>query len=250
MATPANAPVSWQPPARNEHYAEDALPNQAVLRVGAQLWSWIHARLQEPNTITGVLIVLLVMIVLLQHPLARAIGTESPPAALSGSTDTAAPAMAPVAPSSVASLGHAWSGLPDVPQRDPFQPLVGQAGVVQAPTAIGPAPQQPSTTSTGSSNGQRHQSSGQAGHGQAGPGQPNGNSGASGHQQQSGGRCLATHVVQSGDSLWSISGQDLMNHGYKSVGSAVHALYAANRKTIGPDASYLVPGQRLCLPAS
>src|SRR5881398_4070615 len=99
--------------ARNERYAEDTASNDRVLRAGAQMWSWIHARLQEPNTITGVLISLLVIIILFQHPLARAIGTESPPAAISGPSASAVPAAAPVAPSSVASLGHAWSKLPD-----------------------------------------------------------------------------------------------------------------------------------------
>lgn len=226
--------------ARNERYAEDAGSNDAVLRAGAQVWSWIHARLQEPNTITGVLIALLVIIILFQHPLARAIGTESPPAALSGPTDSAAPAVAPVAPSSVASLGHAWSKLPDVVQRDPFQPLVGQGGVVESPAAIGPAPQNAATAPR-----HRHQSSATQSQHHTGNG-----SGQTGSSSAGAGSCGASYVVRSGDSLWSIADSELTSNAYKGVGAAVHALYSANHAKIGPDASYLVPGERLCLPKS
>jgi hypothetical protein len=239
MTSPGAIPAGWMPsaPAANGSFASGQ-PNQVVLRAGAPVWSWIHARLQEPNTITGVLVALLVIIILFQHPLARAIGTESPPAALSGPTDSAAPAVAPVAPSSVASLGHAWSKLPDVVQRNPFQPLLGESGVVQSPVAIGPAPQNaaavprhrhhPSATQP-----QRHTGNG---------------SGQTGSSSAGGGSCAASHVVRAGDSLWSIADSDLTSRGYKSVDAAVHALYSTNRAKIGPDPSYLVPGQRLCLP--
>jgi hypothetical protein len=238
MTAAASAMPGGLSAARNERYAEDTRSNDAVLRAGAQMWSWIHARLQEPNTITGVLIALLVIIILFQHPLARAIGTESPPAALSGSTDSAAPAAAPVSPSSVASLGHAWSKLPDVVQRDPFQPLVGQGGVVESPAAIGPAPQNAATAP-------RHRH-----HPSATQPQPNsGNrSGKAGSSTAGGGSCASSYVVRSGDSLWSIADSDLTSHGYKSVGAAVQALYSTNHAKIGPDPSYLVPGERLCLP--
>jgi hypothetical protein len=225
-------------PARNEQYAEDTRSSQAVLRAGAQMWSWIHARLQEPNTITGVLIALLVIIILFQHPLARAIGTESPPAAVSGPSSSAVPALAPVAPSSVATLGHAWSKLPDVVQRNPFQPLVGAGGIVQSPVAIGPPPENAATAP-------RHRHHRSATQPKRNTGSGAGKAGSSG---AAGASCAASYVVESGDSLWSIADSELTSHGYKSVGAAVHALYGTNRAKIGPDASYLVPGERLCLP--
>jgi hypothetical protein len=250
LTSPAagTAPAGWLPVGGNDKYAAQTTPSTTVsMRVGAQLWSWIHARLQEPNTVLGVLIALLVIMLLLQHPLARAIGTESPPSAMSGSTDTAVPAAAPVSPSSVSSLGHAWTSLPDVPQRDPFQPLVGQQGGLQSPVAIGPVPHQHVSSGksvTGTSSGTV-----------SNPGNASGGSTAagSGHAATgagAGGNCFAHHVVQSGDSLWSIADEDLVSHGYKSVAAAVHAVYGANRATIGSDPSYLTPGERLCLPSS
>src|SRR5581483_10091137 len=229
MATAAAAgtPAGWLPAGGNEKYVDYTPSTTVSMRVGAQMWSWIHARLQEPNTVLGILIVLFVMILLLQHPLARAIGTESPPSALSGSTDSAVPAAGPVPPSSVASLGHAWTSLPNVLQRDPFQPLVGQQGVVQTPVAIGPAPQHHASSAksgTGSASGTGSKS-GTA----TNPGSTTGGSQANGSGQSAGagtgGGCFAHYVVQSGDSLWSIADADLVSHGYKSVAAAVHAVY-------------------------
>ena len=232
-------PAGWQAPGRSDRYADPARQSQAVTRAGAQWWASVAARLQEPNTITGILIVLLIIILLFHHPLARAIGTESPPAALSGSTDTAAPPAAPVAPSSVATLGHAWSQLPAVPQHDPFEPWIGQAGTLQSPAAIGPVPQHAAPQTTGSTLTEGSAKR-QGGHG--------GGAQQSAQSQKAGGSCAAHQIVQSGDSLWSIADANLMNRGYRSVDAAVHALYTSNRKTIGTDPSYLVPGERLCLP--
>jgi Tfp pilus assembly protein FimV len=164
---------------------------------------------------------------------------------MSGSTDTAVPAAAPVSPSSVASLGHAWTSLPQVLQRDPFQPLVGQQGSLQSPVAIGPVPHQHVSS--------RKPASGTHSGTVSNPGNASGGSTAtgSGHTAAGGGgNCFAHHVVRSGDSLWSIADEDLVSHGYKSVAAAVHAVYGANRATIGSDPSYLTPGERLCLPSS
>src|SRR3954453_9397309 len=118
MTRRSSIPAGRLQPGHGAQYGEPAQANDKLLQAGAQWWASVVARLQEPNTITGILIVLLIIILLFHHPLARAIGTESPPAALSGSTGTAAPTSTAVAPDSVSTLGHAWSQLPDVPQHD------------------------------------------------------------------------------------------------------------------------------------
>jgi nucleoid-associated protein YgaU len=57
-------------------------------------------------------------------------------------------------------------------------------------------------------------------------------------------------VVEPGDSLWRIARQRLPRHADDAaIASAVTALYAANRSTIGPDPDRIEPGQHLVFPA-
>jgi hypothetical protein len=58
-----------------------------------------------------------------------------------------------------------------------------------------------------------------------------------------------TVVVGPGDSLWSIAADDLgPGAGDAEITERWHALYAANRGRIGPDADLVEPGLRLLLP--
>jgi nucleoid-associated protein YgaU len=60
-----------------------------------------------------------------------------------------------------------------------------------------------------------------------------------------------THLVRSGESLWSITrnylGQDASN---AQVARAWPSLWAANRAVVGADPSLVFPGQRLTIPAT
>jgi Tfp pilus assembly protein FimV len=56
--------------------------------------------------------------------------------------------------------------------------------------------------------------------------------------------------VRAGDSLWSISEQNLAKLGYRTVTPAWHAVYAANQKAIGSSPGSLSVGTRLCLPSA
>jgi hypothetical protein len=58
-----------------------------------------------------------------------------------------------------------------------------------------------------------------------------------------------TVVVHPGDSLWSIAERELLPSApARAVDSRWHAVYAANRRLIGPDPDLIEPGQRLRLP--
>lgn len=58
-----------------------------------------------------------------------------------------------------------------------------------------------------------------------------------------------THVVRPGDSLWSIAARDLpRGSSEEAIARRWHAIYAANRRRIGPDPDLIVPGQQLHLP--
>ena len=59
----------------------------------------------------------------------------------------------------------------------------------------------------------------------------------------------AVHVVDAGESLWSVAADRLPPQASsKAVARSWHRWYAANRAVIGPDPSVLVPGQRLMPP--
>jgi LysM repeat protein len=58
-------------------------------------------------------------------------------------------------------------------------------------------------------------------------------------------------VVDSGDTLWSISTEELRpNAAPGRVARGVERIYALNRDQIGPDSSLIFPGQRLLVPSS
>ncbi len=58
-----------------------------------------------------------------------------------------------------------------------------------------------------------------------------------------------TYVVSPGDSLWSIAAGDLPpGSSDEEITRRWHAIYAANRRQLGPDPNVIVPGQQLQLP--
>jgi LysM repeat protein len=59
------------------------------------------------------------------------------------------------------------------------------------------------------------------------------------------------HVVQAGESLWSIAAEALPPDATAAqVGSAATAWYEANRSTIGPEPDLILPGQQLNAPGT
>lgn len=59
------------------------------------------------------------------------------------------------------------------------------------------------------------------------------------------------HVVQAGESLWSIAAEALPPDATAAqVASAATAWYEANRSTIGPEPDLILPGQQLIAPDS
>jgi LysM domain len=62
---------------------------------------------------------------------------------------------------------------------------------------------------------------------------------------------LAPAVVRPGDSLWSISSEELRpNATPQQIAAGAKRIYALNREQIGPDPSLIFPGQRLLVPSS
>jgi LysM repeat protein len=58
-------------------------------------------------------------------------------------------------------------------------------------------------------------------------------------------------VVDPGDTLWSISTEELRpNATPQQIAAGAERIYALNRKQIGPDPSLIFPGQRLLVPSS
>ena len=58
-------------------------------------------------------------------------------------------------------------------------------------------------------------------------------------------------VVDPGDTLWSISTEELRpNATSQQIAAGAERIYALNRKQIGPDPSLIFPGQRLLVPSS
>jgi nucleoid-associated protein YgaU len=56
-------------------------------------------------------------------------------------------------------------------------------------------------------------------------------------------------TVQPGDTLWSVAAHDLPADATDpEINARWHAIYAANRRAIGPDPDLLHPGQQLRLP--
>jgi nucleoid-associated protein YgaU len=185
---------------------------------------------RSPLAWSAVLAVMLVMIVALQHPLARAIGTESATHASTFATVTQ-----PAAPSAVAALtapalrAAAGAPLPNRPPRNPFVPLLTAPHGAAVPSA-------PITT---------------AGQGEltivSHAAAPPAVAPAPGEHAHDG--CAASYEVRAGDSLWSIAASHAGVHGVHATAIAWHAIYASNRSTIGGNPGLLLPGERLCLPS-
>jgi hypothetical protein len=227
------------------------------------------------------LLVLLLVAVVWQHPIARAIGTESAkPAPVAVAQPVALPPVA--APVQLPHRGRPHQLHHGTP-RDPFQPLVtapsvsGTAAAAAPSTPVvkhvkpGPAdwgavaavPTTAPTTSTGGSThavrpthtthtggstqaaGSTHTIHATHTHATYPSSAP-----IRHHAPSAVGGCSATHVVTSGESLWSISAQHMVSHSATSITAAWHKLYAANHSTIGSNPSLLHVGERLCLPAT
>jgi hypothetical protein len=187
----------------------------------------INPVLRQPNTWTGALVLALAVVVVGQHPIAQRLGTAAP----RETAATAAPATAGQA--DVALTSNAAppvpAGHPDAQRvvvhapRDPFRALVTPNGAARAPVTIQLThPHKPGS----------------------GPNPP------SGHGTSPAGRCASVHVVRVGESLWSISQDNLAKLGYRTVTPAWHAVYTANRKAIGSSPGSLAVGTRLCLPSA
>lgn len=244
----------------------------AAVDLRAQLTNRAGQWLRLPVTWIITLLVLLLAIVVWQHPIARAIGTESakPAPVAVVELPTLPPASAP------ASLPHRGRphqlhhGTP----RDPFHPLITAPSVnvtAAAPPpsvvakhvkpgpsdwgAVATAPSEPpsgSTTATGSTHASRPPGA-TGSHPATGPTHAVHNSTApsSVHTPAAVGECAATHVVRPGESLWSISEQHLVSRDQPAnITAAWHKLYAANRATIGANPSVIQVGAHLCMPAT
>lgn len=61
-------------------------------------------------------------------------------------------------------------------------------------------------------------------------------------------KCSSRHVVQPGDSLWSIAGSIEEKASVAEVAGLMQQIFALNRGTIGPDPDVIHPGQSLNLP--
>jgi hypothetical protein len=226
---------------KGDRYAEEKPTSDTVQRLVEGAWSSLGPRLGQPGVLTGMLVVLLLVVVVWQHPLAKALGTEKVVPTLNPATPATVSAAPPNLP--VRTHPRGWHKLPHTTPRDPFKALLAASAATSTGTtqsasaATGSAATGTGTgagTGTGTGSGGSTQGSGSHG-GHAGSTSPSG-------------RCFATHVVAPGESLWSISNDRLLSHGFSSVNKAWHALYAANRSTIGSDPSYLLVGEKLCLP--
>jgi hypothetical protein len=174
------------------------------------------------------LLVLLFVIMVWQHPLARAIGTESRAAVPAASAATLSVPPAAISQHLLPRRGS-WHEIHHGSARNPFLPLLSTNGTPTAPTSLGTTP--PGRTA-------------HTGHGNGGAPAPR----TRGPAPPTGGGCAVAYVVAPGQSLWAIAQAHLMSRGYASVTAAWHALYAANRATVGSDPDLLHVGERLCAP--
>lgn len=170
--------------------------------------------LHDPNALTVGIVLVTGVVLIARHPIAQAIGTETPvrpavatPAPSAPRVPThAAPALA--APVVAAVATHA--------PRDPFRALVAAGGRVLAPVDSQPTTSVPTPApvpATVSCTGRSHR-------------------------------------VAAGDTLWTLAARAVRSHDTGRVTVAWHRLYAANRAAVGSDPSVLQVGTSLCVPTS
>ena len=171
--------------------------------------------LYEPNTWTVGVVLATGVVLIARHPIARAIGTESPTRPL---VTTEAPAR-PHPVSHAPSLALSAVAVPTHAPRDPFRALMTSAGTVLAPveaaarpTTTRPAVVPPTAASMS---------------------------------------CTGTsHRVVAGDTLWTLAARAVRSSDTDRVTLAWHRLYAANRAAVGPNPAVMQVGTTLCLPTS
>jgi hypothetical protein len=226
-------------------YASDEAPtNDPVQRLVEGTWASIGPRLAQPGVLTGIMVMLLFVVVVWQHPLAKALGTEKtiPPLTPTSLTPVASAAPPNSAAAAASKAGHK---LPKTHPRDPFNASMASSG---GTAAVGTSPtttQAVQSTTSGTTTGPATGTGTGTGTGTVVHHHHHGSSGSS----PAPAGCSASHVVKPGESLWSIANDRLLGHGFHNVDTAWHALYAKNRSTIGSNPNYLVAGERLCLPS-
>jgi hypothetical protein len=246
---------------------------------GARALATVRPWLREPNAWSALLVLMLAVIVVWQHPISRAIGTAAPRQAVTAMQSLPVTATVPMTP--VLRRGTPWGQAGRSARhaaRDPFHPLIAGSGSAAAPVvgrlrnplAVGPItpagqPQPQQAAASGAATPRtprtpRTQQTAPARQAQPPLIQPQPQSSTQPpaqpqtHKQtprpsEATASCPSIHVVRSGESLWSISQGLLMGgHRFSSVTSAWHALCAANRSQIGSNPSLLLVGQHLCLP--
>jgi nucleoid-associated protein YgaU len=175
------------------------------------------AALRSPTALSAVVVAGLAVVVVAQHPIARALGTEvAVPRPNAVASDP--PAAAPPAGSSAVAAAPAPVVVPTHAPRDPFRALVAAA---PAPTVVAvAAPRDPVAAPPAPAAATAPVTVATADH----------------------------YVVQAGDSLWSIAHELL---GPAATPAAIEALvtqiYRHNSGVIGADASLVYVGQTLDL---
>jgi nucleoid-associated protein YgaU len=182
----------------------------------------------EPSLWTIVLVVVLIAILGAHARIARLLGTARPTTAPVAVQAPLSAAIAPVSLASTEATTHAPAAAPIATHapRDPFRALVSSTGArvpaVALPVSNGHALPLPHHGSNGTSTSSPTSTT------------PAG--------------CAAGHIVQTGDSLWSIAAQHVKETGRGDIDSVWHRIYAANRGKIGDQPSVLPVGIKLCLP--
>src|SRR3954452_113612 len=191
-----------------------ARPQSATARPDG--WLRVVGSLNEPNVWTVGVVLATGVVLIARHPIARALGTETPAHPLVTAAAPARPHPVPHA----SSLALSAVAVPTHAPRDPFRALMTSAGQVLAPVEAAaaappttrnaaPTPTPASTSCTGRS-----------------------------------------HRVAAGDTLWTLAARAVRSSDTARVTVAWHRLYAANRAAVGPDPSVMQVGTTLCVPTS
>jgi nucleoid-associated protein YgaU len=179
-------------------------------------WRRVVGSLNEPNAWTVGVVLATGVVLIARHPIARAIGTETPVRPLATAQAPARTHLVPHAP----SLALSAVAVPTHAPRDPFRALITSAGKLLAPVE---APAVARTTS-----------------GKVVPMPTPVSASCAG----------ASHRVVAGDTLWTLSARAVRSSDTARVTIAWHRLYAANRSAVGPNPSVLQVGSALCVPTS